>query len=40
LPIMFEMIITLGITYNTQRTRTEFTSKDFYSGALLKNGYS
>ena len=40
LPISFEMIITLGITYNTQRTRTEFTSKDFYSGALLKNGYS
>lgn len=40
MPLRIQFILNLGPTYSTRSTRTKFTSGLFYSGALLKHGYS
>lgn len=40
MPIRIECILTLSPTYNTRETRKQFNVTDFYSGRLLRHGYS
>jgi hypothetical protein len=40
LPLNVTFILTLTPTYSTKSTRKEFTSRNFYNGSLLQNGYS
>tara|TARA_B100000809_G_scaffold264804_1_gene321692 strand:- start:1727 stop:2356 length:630 start_codon:yes stop_codon:yes gene_type:complete len=38
-PLQVTFIINLSPTYSTRSTRKTYTSKDFYNGKLLKQGY-
>ena len=40
MPLKTSFIINLAPTYSTKNTRTNFTSKEFYNGNLLRQGYS